>query len=467
MLHIFIMCGGSGTRLWPLSRNKLPKQFIKITDNDLTMFQITCNRVKNLNYEKLWIVSNVEHQFLIKQQLDELNITNYTIVAEPFGKNTAPVVALSVILTSNPKSNILILGSDHIFDDNKFCDSINNGINMTKSGIVTFGIKPSYPETGYGYIKYSNNDIIEFVEKPNKDKANEFFNSNCYLWNSGNFLFLSSIMENEFKKYQKNMYESIINTVNNSYEKNNVLYLNSEYFSNVNTEDLPIDIAIMEKHKNGKVLIYDGYWSDIGSFKSLYDHHKFNKKLDINNNYVNGDIVSFDTNNCYIHSNNKLVTTNNVNNLAIIETKDSLYIGDINESQNIKNIVKNLKNNNRNEINFHAQVFRPWGWFINLDGNDYNGYKVKKIGIYPGKKLSLQSHNKRSEHWVIVKGTAKIQVGKNFHILHSNQSIYIPMTVLHRAENIGENIVEIIETQIGEYLGEDDIIRYEDDFGRI
>ncbi len=467
MINIFIMCGGSGTRLWPLSRNKLPKQFIKLTDSDLTMFQITCNRVKNLNYEKLWIVSNIEHQFIIKEQLKELNITNYTIVAEPFGKNTAPVVALSCILVSKSKSKILILSSDHIFEDDKFCTCVENGFELINNGIVTFGIKPTYPETGYGYINYLKNDIIKFVEKPDINKAKEFVNNGNYLWNSGNFLFLSEIMQNEFKTYQKQMYDDLISLVYSSITKNNVLYLDTVKFSKINPDDLPIDVAIMENHKNGKVIVYNGFWSDIGSFKSLYEYHQFNNNLDHHNNYSNGDIVSTDTNNCFINSDNRLVTTNNINNLVIIDTKDSLYIGDINESQNIKKIVKNLKENNRNEINFHSKVFRPWGWYINIDGNDYNGSKVKRIGIYPGKKLSLQSHNKRSEHWVIVKGTAKIQVGNDFHILHSNQSIYIPVTVLHRAENIGNDMVELIETQIGEYLGEDDIVRYEDDFGRV
>lgn len=236
--------------------------------------------------------------------------------------------------------------------------------------------------------------------------------------------------------------------------------LNKEYFEKV--EKISVDYAIMEKQENGKVISYNGYWCDIGSFEALYNHCD----KDNNGNILSDDVVTINTKNCLIDS-DKLVTTIGLEDLIIIDDRDSLLITKKSDSQDVKKIVKELENKKRNEVICHSKVYRPWGWYINIDGNDYSGFKVKKIGVYPGKRLSLQSHNKRSEHWVITKGKAKVQVGMNFLILNANQYVYIPKESLHRMENIGENVVEFVETQIGEYLGEDDIIRYEDDFGRI
>ena len=269
-------------------------------------------------------------------------------------------------------------------------------------------------------------------------------------------------MTNELQTYAKDIYDSVLLTIQNSGDlTKNKIILNKEFFKVVRDES--IDYAVMEFHNNGKVVVYDGYWNDIGSFKSLYDH----LEKDENGNVVNGDIRYIDTHNSLIQSETKLVTTLGINNMVIIDTRDTLFIANKDRSQDVKTLVKLLKNENRVETIFHQKVDRPWGWYICIDGVDNSGSKVKRIGVYPGKRLSLQSHNRRSEHWVIVKGTAKVQVGNDFHILHKNQSIYIPSGSLHRMENIGTDMVEFIETQIGEYLGEDDIIRYEDDFGRV
>lgn len=461
MLNIVIMCGGNGTRLWPLSREKLPKQFLNLTDKKYTMLQLTCLRVKDLDYETLFVICNEEHMFLAKQQIEELNITNYKIIGEPFGKNTCAAIATSCIL-SNIESKLLVMTSDHIWNDDKFISCVKNGFEYTNDGIVVFGIKPTYPETGYGYLQFSDNDLIKFVEKPDKETADQYVNSGDYLWNSGNFLFSNLLMTNELKAHAKDIYDKVLITIQNSGDlsKQNFI-LNKDYFKEVRDES--IDYAVMEFHKNGKVVPYDGYWNDIGSFKSLYNH----LQKDNNGNVLDGDIKCIETFNSFIQSENRLVSTLGINNLVIVDTRDTLFISDKEKSQDVKLFVKDLKAVNRSEINIHAKAFRPWGWYLCIDGDDNSGSKVKRICVYPGKRLSLQSHNHRAEHWVIVKGTAKVQIDNEYHILKSNQCVYIPIGVLHRIENIGTDMVEFIETQIGDYLGEDDIVRYEDDFGRI
>jgi mannose-1-phosphate guanylyltransferase len=461
VLNVVIMCGGSGTRLWPLSREKLPKQFLKLTDNKYTMFQLTCLRVKDLEYNTIFVICNKEHMFIAEHQLEELGIKNYQLIGEPFGKNTCAAIATSCIL-SNQESEILVMSSDHMWNDEIFVNCVKSGLEYINEGIVVFGIKPLYPETGYGYLNVLGNKLIKFVEKPSLDNANKYFESGNYLWNSGNFLFSNKMMTNELINHAKDIYDNVLLTIQKSGNlENQSIILNNEYFKEVRDES--IDYAVMEFHQTGRVVVYDGYWNDIGSFKSLHNH----LKKDCNGNVLDGDVKCIDTHNSFIQSEKKLVTTLGINNLVVIDTLDTLFIGDIDKSQDVKLFVKDLKKEKRSETIIHAKAYRPWGYYICIDGDDNSGSKVKRIGVYPGKRLSLQSHNRRAEHWVIVKGTAKVQVGNDFHILNPNQSIYIPTGALHRMENVGKDIVEFIETQIGDYLGEDDIIRYEDDFGRI
>jgi mannose-1-phosphate guanylyltransferase/mannose-6-phosphate isomerase len=458
-LSVVVMSGGSGTRLWPLSRKLLPKQFLKLTDFQNTMFQISCLNANKLNPEEFIIVCNEQHKFLASQQLEELNIHNYKIICEPFGKNTAAAISIACSVI-NQENDIFVMTSDHVWDSEELCNSIIKAKKINDNqNILVFGIKPTYPETGYGYINYENNSLIEFVEKPNLEKAKEYINDN-YLWNSGNFFFTNSYMINQLEKYAFDVINNVRLTLKNSNNQNKIISLNSEYFDKV--PEISIDYAVMEKQEKGIVIKYDGFWADIGSLLSL---HNFKDK-DNNDNVKEGDIYTIDTRNCFIKSEERLVTTLNIENLAIVDTKDVLLVADINRSQDVKLFVKQLEKEKREEIVCHSKVFRPWGWYKNIEGTDLSGFKVKRIGVYPGKKLSLQSHNYRSEHWVIVKGKAKVQVGKDFLILNENQHVYIPKETLHRMENIGEEELEFVETQIGSYLGEDDIIRYEDDFGR-
>ena len=457
------MCGGTGSRLWPKSRDLFPKQFLTLTDPDFTMFQLNCKNALLLNPDKFIIVCNEKHNFLVEQQLEELSISNYLIISEPYGKNTSAAIA-SASLVSDLNSLLVVLTADHVWDNGEFYNVINAGIEKTDDkSIVFIGIQPTYPETGYGYIKFENENVSAFVEKPNIITATKYLQEGNYLWNSGVFLFLNETIKNEFMNHASDIYNDVSNTIQNSNKIKQCIHLNKDFFYKVRDES--IDYAIMEKHKFGKILAYKGYWCDIGSFESLYNHMK--KDGDTNNNIIRGDILTLDTKNSYIESENRLVTTIGVDNLVVIDTRDSLLIMKKDKSQQVKDIVKQLKTLNREETNSHAKVFRPWGWYINIEGTDKTGFKVKKIGVYPGKRLSLQSHNSRSEHWVIVTGKARVQVGKDVLNLETNQHVYIPKETLHRMENPGDEIVEFIETQIGDYLGEDDIVRYEDDFGRV
>jgi len=463
------MCGGSGTRLFPLSRKLLPKQFLKLTDNKFSMFQLTVKRAIMNNINHIYVVSNVKHNFMIREQMGELDISNYTIISEPFGKDTCAAIT-SASLISNA-SNILVMSSDHVWEDNIFSDVVMKAVDVNKS-VTVFGIVPTYPETGYGYINYEGNQLIKFVEKPDIDTAKMYVESKQYLWNSGNFVFNREFLLEKLKLTANDIIEDVDTTINVSKRVNNEIILDKDMFEKVRS--ISIDYAVMEHVIDGNVIPYTGYWSDIGSFKSLHMH----QTKDTNDNYIDATNMSLSTDNSMIMSDNKdkLILTNNIKNLTIIDTKDCLYIGNTDSSHDVKKLVNKMKVDKNNTIKdmltVHTKVYRPWGWYINVEGNDkeideINKFKVKRIGVYPGKRLSLQSHKHRSEHWVIVGGTARVQVGEDQLILHKNQHVYIPVGVLHRMENIGEDMVEFVETQIGDYLGEDDIVRYQDDFGRV
>jgi mannose-1-phosphate guanylyltransferase/mannose-6-phosphate isomerase len=477
MLHFVILCGGSGSRLWPKSRNKLPKQLLSLT-NEYTMLQNTILRInkyiKTFSDEtvnskiNIYIICNKEHSHIVLKQIEELK-TNVEIflVCEPKGRDSAPAICIASLLNDIDDYTI-VLPCDHILDDDEFTRCCKESLKYLEKSIVTFGIKPTYPETGYGYIKIDeNNKTVCFVEKPNSQKAKEYVDEGNYLWNGGIFAFKNANMITCFHKYASDILDNCFTTLYNAENTHNIIHLKEEYFDKC--KSISVDYAIMELLcKDNEINIdkitipYNSFWNDIGSFSSLHDY--LNK--DDNDNVIKGDITTVNTKNCYIESENSLVTTVDVENLVIVQTQDAVLVCNKDKTQNVKLLVDKLKEKKREEIIIHKKAFRPWGWYTNIEGNDYNGFKVKRIAVYPGKRLSLQSHNQRSEHWVIVKGNAKVTLGDEELFLNKDQNVYIPIGTLHRIENVGDELLEFTETQIGDYLGEDDIIRYEDDFGR-
>jgi mannose-1-phosphate guanylyltransferase/mannose-6-phosphate isomerase len=479
-MNFFILCGGSGSRLWPKSREKMPKQFLKL-NNQYTMLQNTILRIINMidylplkNNAKIIVICNKDHYFIVENQFKELNIDiEFFIVTEPKGCDSAPAICIASLI-GEENDNTFIMPCDHIFDNNEFVISTMKALNFIENSIITFGIEATKPETGYGYIKIGANNITEkFVEKPNETLALEYIKNGNYSWNAGIFIFKNKNMITSFSKYAPdildNCRKTMIKTIEKQDLKQKIINLDAQFTS---TRAISIDYAIMEKLVENKddsnkaiTILYNGHWNDIGSYLALYN--EIDKDENKNVILCNNDIFTINTKKCYIESEDAFTAVIGVENLTIVNTKDSLLICNNDNCQDVKKVVEYLKSNNKEEAYYHKKVYRPWGYYINVYGTDTNGFKMKNIAVYPGKRLSLQSHNHRSEHWVIVKGTAKVIVGTEEFIMNADEHIYIPIKTLHRIENIGTDLMEFTETQIGNYLGEDDIIRYEDDFNRV
>ena len=478
MVNFVVLCGGSGSRLWPKSREKLPKQFLKMT-NEKTMLQNTLLRIltilqktkSDVSKDKIIVICNKAHSHIVELQIQEMHLNiNVLIIAEPKGRDSSPAICIASLIDDD-EINTVIMPCDHILDDEKFADSYISSIPYLETSIVTFGIQPTHIETGYGYIKTNNNFVTEeFIEKPNYENAKKFFEDPSFLWNAGIFAFKNKNMIQCFEKYCPDILSSCIQTLEYSNAQLNIIHLSENHF--VNCKSISVDYSIMEplcKDRETDVqkitIPYSFHWNDLGSFSAVFQECEKNDE----NNVLKGDIIALQTKNCYIEAEERLITTIDVDNLIIIDTKDALLVCNKDSTQNVKNVVNILKKDKREEVDCHKKVFRPWGWFKNVEGvdNGDDGFKIKRIAVYPGKRLSLQSHNFRSEHWVIVKGRAKVTLDTEEIYLEQDQSVYIPLKTLHRIENIGEGLLEFTETQIGNYLGEDDIIRYEDDFGRL
>lgn len=469
MTNFVILCGGSGSRLWPKSREKLPKQLIKLT-NQYTMLQNTILRIYNMakkinSQDVLIIICNKEHVHIVKLQIEELDLqfSDYQIISETKGRDSAPAICISSLCGSS-EDITFVFPCDHIFDDNEFANCCLDSLLFIEDSIVTFGITPTRIETGYGYIKTENYKTIEYIEKPNYENAKKYFEQG-YLWNAGVFVFKNKNLIKCFECYAPDILENCKKTIYNSSFSTRITELSEEYFSQCRS--ISMDHAIMEKlcgDKNSPVekmtITYLSHWNDIGSFSVLYD--ELPKEDD---NVLIGDVVTLSTTNCYIES-ETLVATIGINNLVIVNTDDALLVCNKDQTQDVKKIVEYLKINKRDQASVHKKVFRPWGYYVNVYESE-EGFKIKTIVVYPGKRLSLQSHNHRSEHWVIVKGNARVQLGTDEYLLNKDDHIYIPVKTLHRIENVGMYMLEFTETQIGNYLGEDDIIRYEDDYGRV
>jgi mannose-1-phosphate guanylyltransferase len=462
-LRAIIMAGGQGSRLWPYSRSKHPKQFLCVNSEN-TMLQDTARRLSSLNVDSSITICNEEHRFFVAEQLNKIDKLG-SIILEPCIRNTAPAVALAALL-SEEDHLLLVLAADHVIDDEvEFQKAVKSAIPHAEANkLVTFGIVPTKPHTGYGYIKRGNQDnlgsydVEEFVEKPNLEDAMTFMSSKKYYWNSGMFLFKASKYLEELKKYRPNIYNACHKAASGINLDTDFTRVNEEDFKNCDNES--IDFAVMENTKDAVVVPLSSGWSDIGSWSSLWDINKKNEE----GNSIKGDVISRDTKNCLIQSSDRLISAVGVEDLIIVDSKDALLVTSKASSEDVKLIVENLKEENRSESDLHREVYRPWGKYDSVDSAD--GFQVKRLTVNPGEKLSVQMHHHRSEHWVVVSGIARVHYGEKSIDLNVNEYTYHGVEVMHALENPGEIPLELIEVQIGPYLGEDDIVRFDDKYGR-
>lgn len=461
-----ILCGGSGTRLWPLSRTHLPKQFLRLVGQN-SLLQDTVERVRSLcKASRLIAVANEEHRFMLAEQLREIGV-DADILLEPVARNTAPAIAVAAhwALRQSPSPLLLVMPSDHLIGDvEAFHRAVDASMAHARTGkLVTFGITPDCAETGYGYILRGAADgsgfaISRFVEKPDAAKAEEYLASGEYYWNSGMFLFSAEAYLKELSRQAPAMADAARAAVANAVPDLDFVRLDKDAFSASPADS--IDYAVMEKTDDGIVVPLDAGWSDIGAWDALYP----TAASDADGNLRHGDVLLHDTNNCYVRAGARLVALVGLSNTIVVETADAVLVADKSRAQDVKHIVNQLKKENRPETEFHTVVHRPWGSYEGIAKG--LRYQVKHIVVKPGRSLSLQKHHHRAEHWVVVSGTARVLCGEETFALSENQSTYIPLGSVHRLENPGKIDLEIIEIQTGAYLGEDDIVRFEDVYGR-
>lgn len=464
-----ILAGGKGTRLWPYSRTMAPKQFLNLGESKHSLLQETIQRHTALTpKEKTYIVGGEAHALEIQHQTEEL-ISDFpveNILLEPKSCNTAPAIlwALSQIPESSWDEPVVIVPADHLIEKTEtFLDNLTQGETLAKQGkIVIFGIKPDRPETGYGYIKAGKalelgHQVERFEEKPSLEKAQEFIKQAEYSWNAGIFMGTPRTFLSEFKLYSSHMYNAFFE---DDLPKKSLL--EKETIQNIYNQIVAdsFDYAVLEQSKNTAVISIDVGWSDLGSWESIYQI----SEKDEAGNVSKGNVILQDSKNCLVFSDRSLITAIGLENIAIIETNDALLACDLNKTQSVKQLVDTLIQQNRSEYEYHSTVRRPWGSYTVI--YDSPGYKIKKICVLPGRRISLQRHFHRSEHWVVVKGTAKLTNNELVCFMTENESTYIPKTAIHRLENPGKTPLEIIEVQQGDYLEEDDIQRMDDDFGR-
>ena len=464
-----ILSGGSGTRLWPLSRKQYPKQYLPLA-SDNTMFQETILRLNGLvNLADPIIVCNADHRFLVAEQCQQIGIKNPTILLEPVGRNTAPAITAAALqsLRDLGDQTLLVLSADHVIQDvDAFHKAIHIASQQAQSGRLTiFGIVPKDANIGYGYIKSSeeNNNgaykVEKFVEKPDLKTAEVFLEQGGYLWNSGMFMFQAHAFIEELTTHSPNIFTSINKAVNNALKDLDFIRLENQAFKSSPSDS--IDYALMEKSNNVVVVPLDAQWNDIGAWSALYDIGI----KDSQGNVIKGDVITQDATNTYIKADYHMVAAIGVDNLIIINTPDATMIANKDKAHEVKSIVKFIQDSGRCESNAHRKVYGPWGWYDSIESGEY--FQVKRLHVNPGAKISLQMHHKRAEHWVVVSGRATVTKGEQTFNLKKGESTYIPLGITHSLENTTNEPLEIIEVQSGAYLGEDDIIRFEDMYGRI
>jgi mannose-1-phosphate guanylyltransferase len=471
MILPVIMAGGSGSRLWPLSRDLMPKQFLKL-DADLTMLQATVMRLQGLNAEAAIVICNEDHRFVAAEQLRQISQLNNNIILEPAGRNTAPAIALAA-LTAIKKGQdplLLVLAADHVIANvDAFQQAVVAATEFARADqLVTFGIVPTAAETGYGYIKRGQCKKIEsadafqvadFVEKPKLETALEYLSSGDYYWNSGMFLFKASRYLAELKQHRPDIYAACEQAMAEVDPDLDFIRVNQQAFLACPSES--IDYAVMEKTDSAVVVPLDARWSDVGSWSSLWDISDKNSQ----GNVHKGDVLSCDSADNYVFAETALVATVGLQNVVVVQTKDAVLVAAKDRVQDVKAIVQQLKDSGRSEHKIHREVYRPWGKYDSIDQGQR--YQVKRITVNPGQKLSVQMHHHRAEHWIVVAGTALVSINGIDTLLSENQSVYIPLGAVHALENPGKIPLELIEVQSGTYLGEDDIVRLSDRYGRV
>ena len=461
-INAVILAGGVGSRLWPMSRASYPKQFLALNDED-TMLQATVKRLSELNIKSFTTLCNEEHRFYVAEQMRKIEKLG-SIVLEPGSRNTAPALAIAALL-SNEDDLLLVAAADHNIKNKKaFVDTINEAIPLAELGnIVTFGIAADIPHSGYGYLKRGQKvgvgfEVKEFIEKPSIELAQTFVNLGDYYWNSGMFLLKAGVYLDELSKFSPQIYENCKLAVKEINHDLDFIRLDKDKF--LDCPSISIDYAIMEKTNKAVVVPMDVGWSDIGSWSSLWNV----SEKDSDGNAIYGDAVVYASRNSYIRTDGILVAAIGLDDLILVATKDVIMVAHKNSLENIKFITEYLETNGREEFSINREVRRPWGKFDRIDSGER--YQVKRITVKPGAKLSLQMHHHRSEHWVVVSGTAKVTKGNKKFLLSENESTYIPIGIVHALENPGKVNLELIEVQSGRYLGEDDIVRFEDLYGR-
>ncbi len=466
-----VLSGGSGTRLWPLSRERYPKQLLPLTGSDSTLLQLTMERLRGLEeIQRPIVVCNNEHRFLVAEQLRDGDWGTPHIMLEPVGRNTAPGVAVAAlqVMQEDPEAIMLVMPSDHLIQDAlAYHQAVRTGARAAAEGaLVTFGIRPAYPETGYGYIRAGKQfasgnaaaKVEQFVEKPDLATAEQYLKSGDYLWNSGIFMFRADRFLSELREHAPDILKACEQALAKAKPDLDFLRLDAEAFAACPSDS--IDYAVMEKTTRAAVVPMDAGWSDLGSWSALHDA----SPQSADGNVAIGDVLSHNSSNCYVRAESRLVATLGMQDCIVVETPDAVLVAAKDQIQDVKKLVEQLRESGREEVLNHRRVERPWGSYEGIAQADR--FQVKRIVVAPGRSLSLQMHHHRAEHWIVVKGTGRVIRGDDTFLISEDESTYISLGTMHRLENPGVIPLELIEVQTGSYLGEDDIVRFEDNYGR-